>query len=382
MKHAERKKIQSLHHLHKQQQKTTLAYDFWIATYFWNLSAKEHISEFLHSHINLHGPITTICSFHPTVQEHTPLHLPYLYQHDISFEDGFHCILFQKFNFSQNVTSLITSLIWSYLPQLSTTFRKQHRMYERSLGRPLPLVHPHPRSLWENYTLFLSTIGAKWKSEKSTSLGPIWVVLTDNTAVTLSIPGHNQDTGSSVYSHLVNMLHQRSFQKKQYEVLGASLGKAIHSCYTQKIAFLDNGLGNYILDSEEAIRFIDGEFLQVLPDGVPSHYKALELVLFMEDIYIETVRDYCRTINSKDPEAIRNYLKGLLVFFSNFLKKLHLSNDELALALKMFNDWSTRIGTFCFTMFLCLQWDARVMSSYRVVLKKDLEKIIQKQISS
>ena len=381
MKQTDYKKIQRLHQIHKQQKKTTLSYDSWITVYFWDLPSKEQIIEFLQPHIKHHGSITSVCTFHPTFQEHTPLHLPYLYQHTVSFEDGFQCLLFQKFNFSQNVTSLFTSFIWSYLPQLSTTFRRQHRKYEKNLGHPLPLVHPHPRSLWENYTVFLSTIGSSWKTKKPTILGPIWVVLTHVTAVTLAVPGKNQVVGVSVYFHLVNALHRSHFQKKQYELLGTSVGKTIRSCYAQKVAFIDIGLGNYILDSEGAVRFIDGEFLQVLPEKVPSHYKALELVAFMEDIYIEMVRDYCRTINSKDSEVIRKYHKGLLVFFSSFLKELDLSKEDLVLAQKMFNDWSTKLGTFCFTVFLVLRWDAEVVSSFRVLLKKELEMIIQKHIS-
>jgi hypothetical protein len=229
--------------------------------------------------------------------------------------------------------------------------------------------------------VFLSTIGSSWKTKKPTILGPIWVVLTHVTAVTLAVPGKNQVVGVSVYFHLVNALHRNHFQKKQYELLGTSVGKTIRSCYAQKVAFIDIGLGNYILDSEGAVRFIDGEFLQVLPEKVPSHYKALELVAFMEDIYIEMVRDYCRTINSKDSEVIRKYHKGLLVFFSSFLKELDLSKEDLVLAQKMFNDWSTKLGTFCFTVFLVLRWDAEVVSSFRVLLKKELEMIIQKHIS-
>ena len=111
-------------------------------------------------------------------------------------------------------------------------------------------------------------------------------------------------------------LELQAFQKKQFETLGKSVGKMIRSCYIQKVTFIDVGLGNYILDSEGVVRFIDGELFQVFPEGVPLHYKALELVLFIEDLYIEMVRDYCKTINSKDSDVIRKYLQGLLVFFS------------------------------------------------------------------
>jgi hypothetical protein len=71
----------------------------------------------------------------------------------------------------------------------------------------------------------------------------------------------------------------------------------------------------------------------------------------------------------------------LLVFFSSFLKKLDLSNDELVLAQRMYHDWSTKAGTFYFTVFLALHWDAQVVSSFRLLLKEDLEKIVEKRIS-
>ena len=381
MNQADWKKIRKLRQLYSQGKKTTLAYAPWVATFFWNFSAKEQLTKFLQPHIERHGSIASVSSSHPVLQEHTPIHLPYIYRHDISFEDGSLCILFQKFNFSKNFTSLFTSLTWSYLAQLSTAFRRYHRRYEKNIGRSLSLVHPHPQSLWENYTMFLSAIGSSWKAKEITFLGPTWVVLTDVTAVTLAVPGKNQVVGSSVYSHLVNAIHRSRFQKKQYESLGKSLGKTIQSCYAQKIAFIDVGLGNYILDSEGVVRFIDGELFQVFPEGVPPHYKALELVLFMEDIYLEMVRDYCRTINSKDSDVIHKYQQGLLVFFSSFLKELDLSNDELVLAQAMYHDWSTKVGTFYFTVFLSLRWNARVVSSFRLLLKQHLEKIVAKHIT-
>jgi len=376
------KKIRRLHQMHKREKKTAFAYTPWLATFFWDLPAKEQLTDFLQHHIDLHGPITSVSSSHPVVQEHTPIHLPYLYRHDVSFEDGSLCILFQKFNFSRDFTSLFTSFTWAYLPMLSTTFRRRHRQYEKSLGRFVSLIHPNPQSLWKNYISFLSTVGSSWNAKKTTFLGPTWVVLTDVTAVTLAVPGANQLVGSSLYSHLANTIQRNRFQKKQFETLGKSVGKMIRSGYLQKVTFTDIGLGNYILDSEGMVRFIDGELFQVFPEGVPSHYKALELVLFMEDIYVEMVRDYCRTINSTNSEATRKYQQGLLEFFSSFLRELDLSNDELVLAQGMYHDWSTKVGTFIFTLFLSLHLDARVMSSFRLLLKEDLEKILEKQIST
>jgi hypothetical protein len=310
------KKIQRLRQFYSQGKKTTLAYPPWIDTFFWDFSAKKQLTDFLQTHIERHRSVTSVSSSHPVLQEHTPIHLPYLYRHDVSFEDGSLCVLFQKFNFSRDFTSLFTSFTWAYLPMFSTTFRRRHRQYEKSLGRFVSLIHPHPQLLWENYISFLSTVGSSWNAKVTTFLGPTWVVLTEITAVTLAVPGTNQAVGSSLYSHLANTIQRNRFQKKQFETLGKSVGKMIRSGYHQKVTFTDIGLGNYILDSEGTVRFIDGELFQVFPEGVPSHYKALELVLFMEDLYVELVRDYCRTINSTDSEAMRKYQQGLLVFFS------------------------------------------------------------------
>jgi hypothetical protein len=229
--------------------------------------------------------------------------------------------------------------------------------------------------------LFLSTFGTSWNAQENTHLGPVWVVLTDVTAVTLAVADKNQTVGLSVYSHLVDLIHQSSFQKKSFERLGESLARTIQSSYTQKAVFIDVGLGNYILDSKGMARAIDGELFQLFPEAVPSHYKALELVLFMEDIYIETVRDYCRAINSGEVDKIRRYQQGLFVFFSSFFTTLNLTKDEMTLAQRMYHDWSTKVGTFYFTVFLFLRWDARIISSFRLLLKEELEKIIEERIS-
>lgn len=376
MKQNDRKKISRLRKFYKNEKKTTLAYPLWVRTFFWDSSTKEQITTFLTKQIELHGSVLSVTSSHPLVREHTPLHLPYLYRHDLSFEDGSVCALFQKFNFTRDLTSLFASVIWAYLAQLSPNFRMAHRLYERNEGRAVVILHPHPRSLWGHYMLFLSTFGSSWNAKENTHLGPAWVVCTDVTAVTLAVADKNQTVGSSVYSHVVDSIHQSSFQKKSFELLGESVARTLQSCYTQKAVFIDVGLGNYILDSKARARAIDGELFQLFAEAVPSHYKALELVLFMEDIYIETVRDYCRTINSSDVDKIRRYQQGLFVFFSSFLTTLDLTKDELALAQAMYHDWSTKLGTFIFTIFLALHWDARVMSSFRVVLKESIKRTL------
>lgn len=381
MKKADRKKIFRLRRLYKNEKKTTLAYPQWVLTFFWDASAKQQLNEFLHQHLQSHGSVTSVVSGHPVLGEHTPIHLPYLYRHDLSFEDGSGCILFQKFNFTFNLTSLFASFIWSYLAQLSPTFRSNHRRYEKNHGHAFLLLHPHPRSLWKQYTLFLSAFGSSWNANESPQLGPVRVVLTDVTAATLAVPGKNQAVGSSVYSHLVDAIHRRSFQRKEFENLGVSMARTIRSCYSQKAAFIDVGLGNYILHSEGQTRVIDGELFQVFTEEVPSHYKALELVMLMEDVYIETVRDYCRTINSPVVDTIRRYQQGLFVFFSSFLTELDLSKDELLLAQAMYHDWSTKLGTFCFTIFFSLHWDAKVLSFFRKVLRDGFERILEMRLS-
>jgi hypothetical protein len=381
MKQADRKKIKHLHQIHSKEKQTILGYSAWIVLYFWDSVAYEQITEYLSTLIQHHGTITTVSSAHPILLERTPIHLPYIYHHEVNFSDGASVVLFQKYNFSRNLVSLFTSLTWSYLAQCSTVFRKYHRQYEKRIGRPVSLVHPHPKSLWENYTMFLSTVGTTWNRKDTILLGPTWVVLTDVTAVTIAVPGKSHDVGTSVYTHLIHAVHQQRFQKKRYETIGDALGKTLRSCYMNKVVFIDVGLGNYILDSKGVVRFIDGELFQVFPEGVPAHYKALELVLFMETLYLETVRDYYRTVNSLDAETMKKYQRGLLMFFTAFLTELGLQQDELKLAQAMYRDWSTKVSTFYLTFFLSLTRDAQVISSYRIILRDALEDIVDHNIS-
>jgi hypothetical protein len=381
MDRSDRKKINHLYQLHTPITAITRNYSDWLSTFFWNANTQEEITEYCETIAQKHGGISSVSSGHPLLQERTPIHLRYLYRHELFCDDDTTIVLFQKFNFSYNVTSLFTSLTWSYLSNLSTVFRKMHREYEQSQHRSVQLVHPNPRTLWENYKTFLSTLGVHWTKNDGMVLGPVWIVLTDTTAVTVAVPGKNTVVGDSVYSQLVHAVHDNRFQKKRFESLGFSLAGTIRFCYEKKVAFIDVGLGNYIMDEAGRARFIDGELLQVFPTGVPSHYKALELVLFMETLYLETVRDYCRTINSKDVHIIKKYQQGLLLFFSVFLKHLGLSKEELMLTQMMYRDWSTKVSTFYFTLLLSLNRDSRVISSYRLLLRECLEKILEKYIS-
>lgn len=376
MKQSDRRKISRLRKDYNNEKKRTLACPSWLTTFFWDPFSREQITAFLTTQIELHGSVLSVTSSHPLVWEHTPLHLPFLYRHDLLFKDGSVCVLFQKFNFARSLTSLFASVIWAYLAQLSLHFRKAHRLYEKNKGHAVILLHPHPRFLWEQYLLFLSTFGSSWDANQDAPLGPVWIVCTDVTAVTLAVADRNQTVGSSVYSHLVDLIHQSSFQKKGFKRLGESVARTMRSCYRQKAVFIDVGLGNFILDSEGRARAIDGELFQLFVEAVPAHYKALELVMFMEDIYIEVVRDYCRTINSRHVETIRRYQQGLFVFFSSFLTTLGLTKDELALAQAMYPDWSTKLGTFVFTFSLAFHRDAQVMSSFRRLLKEGLKSML------
>jgi hypothetical protein len=183
-----------------------------------------------------------------------------------------------------------------------------------------------------------------------------------------------------VYTHLITAIHQKRLQKKQLETLGTALAETIRSCYERNLAFIDVGLGNYIIDDQGHARFIDGELLQAFPTSVPPHYKALELVMLMETLYLETVRDYCRTINSCNPDDIKQYQRGVLVFFSAFLKELSLSKEELMLAQSMYHEWSTKISTFFFTLLLSRRRTPHIIHQYRKILRIQLLNIIDENI--
>jgi len=382
MNRSDRKKIKHLHRLHRRNKETLLSYCEWLTTYCWENDAQHALTDYLETLITDHGEIVSVRSQHPLLQERTPIHLPYLYRHQILFNDNTTIVLFQKFNFSRGFTSLFTSLTWSYMANLSTAFRRQHRRYETAHGRSFQLVHPNPTSLWENYKMFLTTLGTNWKNVNTSLHGPVWVVLTDVTAITVAVPGKKQNVGTSVYSHLIQEIHQHRFQHRRIEILGTTLAKTIRFSYQQKVAFIDVSLGNYIIDDQGRARFIDGELLQVLPDEVPSHYQTLELVLFMETLYLETVRDYCSTINSNDIHTINNYQQGVLLFFSAFLKELQLTKADFQLARVMYRDWSTKVGTFYFTVLLSFRYNSKVIRRYRKLLRKSLEKILEEYLSS
>ena len=76
--------------------------------------------------------------------------------HEINFEKDKKIILFQKYNFSKSLASLIISTVWSYLPKTSIEFRKQHRKYEHDHHLENSFIHPHPKKLWENYKQFIN----------------------------------------------------------------------------------------------------------------------------------------------------------------------------------------------------------------------------------
>jgi hypothetical protein len=379
MKRSDQEKISRLDRRYRTILETTLDYPQWLSIFFWDDESKEQIAGYLETFISKHGDIVSVRSLHPSSEERTPIHLSCIYRHEITLLDGTQDVLFQKFNFSAGFNSLFTSLTWSYLSNLSPSFRRNHRLYEKQIGRSFQLVHPHPRSLWENYKLFLSTVGTHWSTKGDTPIGPSWVVLTDVSAVTCAVTRTNRSVGDSVYTCLVTAIHKARLQKKQFEQLGIALAKTVQSCYSHRDAFVDVGLGNYIMDSKGNARFIDGELLQVFPGEVPSHYKALELVMFMETLYLETVRDYCKTINSRNHDEIRKYQHGLLLFFSAFLKELRLSKEEIDLAQTMYLDWSTKLGTFFFTFLLLLRCDPRVILQYRTLFLKDFVVTLDEQ---
>jgi len=118
----------------------------------------------------------------------------------------------------------------------------------------------------------------------------------------------------------------------------------------------------------------------MFPTSVPPQYTALELVMLMETLYLETVRDYCRTINSLNSDDIKHYQRGVIVFFSAFLKELSLSKEEQMFAQTMYHEWSTKGSTFFFTVLLSLHRDSTMVRRYRKILRGDLEKILSQSL--
>jgi len=370
------KKIRNIHHLHKKNGQTKLDYTTWLSIYFFESTSKKQITEYLEEIIKKQGNIKTIISKHPTGKQRAPIHLAYIYMHEIHFQKNFNIVLFQKYNFSKSLNSLLTSFIWSYLPTMSSEFRKHHRFYETSHHCKQNIIHPHPKYLWENYKKFLFLLGEKYKNKKETNLGPTWIIINDLTTVTLAICDKDDNVGTTAYTKIIDTIHNgiqtNSFYKKDFELLGKTIGKTLKASYEKKLALIDINLGNFILEHAERARLIDGELLQVFETDVPAHYKAMELVLIMQTLFLDTVQDYCRTIGSTNIKDIKTYQQGLIILFSSILQELRFSDDTIAIAVLISKDWSTKLSNLFYRVCFYLNFDAKMINKYREVLSKNL----------
>jgi len=370
------KKIRNIHHLHKKNGQTKLDYTTWLSIYFFESTSKKQITEYLEEIIKKQGNIKTIISKHPTGKERAPIHLAYIYMHEIHFQKNFKTVLFQKYNFSKSLNSLITSFIWSYLPKMSSEFRKHHRIYETSHNFKQNFIHPHPKYLWESYKKFLFLLGEKYKNKKETNLGPTWILINDLTTVTLAICDKDENVGTSAHTKIIDTIHNgiqtNSFNKKDFELLGKTIGKTLNASYEKKLALIDLNLGNFILDHTLRARLIDGELLQVFKTEVPAHYKVMELVLIMQTLFLETVQDYCRKIGSMKTKDIKTYQQGLVILFSSILNELRFSDDDIKIAVLISQDWSTKLSILFYRLCFYLNFDAKMINKYREVLSKNL----------
>ncbi|UCD14482.1 MAG: hypothetical protein JSW60_03435 [Thermoplasmatales archaeon] len=370
------KKIRKIHVLHKRDGQTKLNCNFWLETYFWENMSKEQMLKYLQHMKQDYGNINTIISKHPPWSQRPPLHLPYIYKHEICFQNGAKIVLFQKYNYSRSVPSLISSFTSLLIPKMSYEFRKHHKVWEASHGHTPYFAHPDPRQLWERYKNFLFMLGYNWEITNDTELGPVWIVLNDITTVTEAIYNSKGNIGIGLKSLVTEAIHlgilKQYENKDDFEKYGKSIGTTMRKCYEKNTALIDVNLGNFILDSKARARLIDGELCQVFDREVPSHYKAMELALMMGVLFLETALDYCKTIKSMNHEDMGNYQQGLTLLITAIMEGLNLSQKEIQLAISIFKDKSSKLSHFFFKMLFSFLCDSRMIHKYHVLLKENL----------
>ncbi len=370
------KKIRKIHDLHKKDRQTKLNCNSWLNIYFWESISKEQMLKYLQHMKQYYGNINTIISKHPSWSQRPPLHLPYIYKHEIHFQGGSKIVLFQKYNYSRGAPSLITSFIWSLLPKMSYEFRKHHKVYEAEHGHISCFTHPHPKQLWERYKNFLFTLGNSWETANDNELGPVWIVLNDITTVTEAIYDDKGDIGTTLNTLVIEVIHSGILNqyenKKDFEKYGKAIGTTMCKCYEKNTVFIDVNLGNFIFDSRSRARLIDGELFQVFDRDVPSHYKAMELALMMGVLFLETALDYCKTINSTNQEDMSYYQQGLTLLIASIIDRLILSKEEIQLGLSIYRDRSSKFSHFFFKILFSLICDFRIIHKYQVLLKENL----------
>jgi len=370
------KKIGKIHNLHKKDGQTKLDCNSWLKIYFWESISKERMLKYLQHMKQDYGNIRTIISKHPSWTKRPPLHLPYIYKHEIHFQRGSKIVLFQKYNYSRSVPSLITSFIWSLIPKMSSEFRKHHKVWEAKHGHISCFTHPNPKQLWERYKNFLFTLGGSWKTTKDTDLGPIWIMLNDITTVTQAICDDRGNIGTAANTLVTKAIHNGILNqyenKEEFEKYGRGIGTAMRKYYEKNTVLIDVNLGNFIFDSRLRARLIDGELFQVFDGDVPSHYKAMELALMMGTLFLETALDYCKTINSINQEKMSNYQQGLVLLITSIIHELTLSKEEIQLALSIYRDRTSKFSHFFFKMLFSLICDFRMIHKYQVLLKENL----------
>jgi len=370
------KKIRKIHNLHKKEGQTKLDCNTWLTTYFWESISKEKMLKYLKHLKQNYGDINTIISNHPSWSKRPPLHLPYIYKHEIHFQGYSEIVLFQKYNYSRSFTSLIASFISFIIPKMSPGFRKRHKIWEIEHYYIPYFSHPYPRQLWERYKNFLSTLGNNYEIANGNELGPVWILLNDITTVTETISGIDGKIGTGINNLVIEAIHhgilKQNENKNCFEKYGKEIGITLRKCYERNSALIDVNLGNFIIDSRSRARLIDGELFQVFDKEVPSHYKAMELALMMGVLFLETALDYCKTINSMNDVDMNNYQQGLVLLTGGIMESISLSKEEIQLALSIFRDNSSKFSHFFFKILFSLICDYRMIHKYQVLLKENL----------
>jgi hypothetical protein len=92
----------------------------------------------------------------------------------------------------------------------------------------------------------------------------------------------------------------------------------------------------------------------------------------MEALFLDTVQEYCKTINSLEESKMFEFQESYVIFFSSLLKELQPSKEIADTALQITNDLSTRVSTGFFQLLFSTKYPFLMIRAYRNLLKQQL----------
>lgn len=375
-------KIKALRFLHLRDKSIRHDYEKWLRMYSWGPS-QEDLKAYVSHLQKKHGPVKYVSTFQPRWKFHrlnfSPIHAHYTYIHALFFQDGKKQCLFQKFNFRHSPVSYMVAAWWSHLPYFSFEFGKRHKKYVAAEDFHWGAIHPDPKHLWRNHKIFLRVMGKHWLEREKPILGPICVLVNDTMTVTEAILGRRGGLAESAKNRVLEALHNKIppiASGGTLNQIGWELGRVIRNCYDRKIALIDVNLGNFLFDEKSHVRVVDGETMQFFNKEVPPHYKASELILFLEHLVAETATDYLHTIGSSNAEDLEKYQHRVVDLFQAMVGEIKPSKEDAAIALAIMKGAAAWLVNLFFKYISTLKADPKLARTYHDTLSNKLKEVI------